>query len=257
MKSPEIGYKNRDILLSLKQEGLSDKQIGLRFGVSATSVRHFRLKFGIEVALNPGNTLYVIDEAFFSEINTEEKAYALGFITADGAVHKSGKCVSIAVQRQDKQILEDLLAAMGSNAEVRTKAKSDGEAMYVINLSRRRIVRDLESLGVYHDKSFTASFCQSVPPDLHRHYIRGLWDGDGWIGDRQFALVGTLNIVEGVRDAIYAATGHIGTIGLSRKGTSCYRLGFGRKASQVAVWMYAESSIKLGRKYAQFLRCWA
>ena len=48
-------------------------------------------------------TIYEIDENFFKTIDTEEKAYILGFIYANGCNHvKPNRCVSLTQLEQAK-----------------------------------------------------------------------------------------------------------------------------------------------------------
>ena len=60
-----------------------------------------------------------------------------------------------------------------------------------LNLGGRKLVSDLNALGVHANKTLTATF-PAIRPDLERHLVRGLWDGDGWVGKRQFSLIGTM-----------------------------------------------------------------
>ena len=49
-------------------------------------------------------------------------------------------------------------------------------------LCGQTLVTDLNNLGVYHDKSKTATYPAIDPAGLEGHLVRGIWDGDGYIG---------------------------------------------------------------------------
>src|SRR5687768_6851860 len=55
---------------------------------------------------NPNCSYSTLDDAFFSTIDTEEKAYLLGWIASDGAVKKG--TIALFVHRQDAHTLERL-----------------------------------------------------------------------------------------------------------------------------------------------------
>ena len=85
----------------------------------------------------------------------------------------------------------------------------DGSGMLRLLLCGKKLIADLNALGVYHDKSRTAVY-PSVLHELERHLVRSLWDGDGYIGRRQFELIGTPVLLDGVVHAVQRHTGCVG-----------------------------------------------
>ena len=63
----------------------------------------------------------------------------------------------------------------------------DGSRMMRLCLCGRRLDSELNALGLYHDKSVTATY-PVIPHELGRDLVRGLWDGDGHVGQRMFDL---------------------------------------------------------------------
>ena len=51
---------------------------------------------------------YTFDTHFFDEINTQEKAYVLGFLFADGYNYEKRGVVSLSLQEKDKEILDKI-----------------------------------------------------------------------------------------------------------------------------------------------------
>lgn len=128
-----------------------------------------------------GTRKYDIDHHFFDEIDTEEKAYWLGFITADGCI-TSKNTLSINLATVDAGHLEKLSASLSSDYPVRLapdRKSRDGIARWHAN--SMPIVSALGALGVLPRKSATATPWDG-PADLMPHYWRGLVDGDGGIG---------------------------------------------------------------------------
>lgn len=132
---------------------------------------------------------YAVNEGFFDQIDTEAKAYWLGFITADGCV-KSGRrdgrpdTVKIALGRKDREHLAAFREAVGSEHPIRDgEHESYGRVREhsEIAITSVRLADALIDLGVTPRKSLTVRPCPAVSSDLARHYWRGLIDGDGWI----------------------------------------------------------------------------
>lgn len=138
---------------------------------------------------------YQINENFFKTIDTEEKAYILGFLYADGCnyVSKSGQKEIIAVQlEQDKDILEQIKTATESTYPLYTEIqKENNKIKYIFRVTSSELSDDLYKLGVVYKKSLVLTF-----PDLSifksetlvRHFIRGVFDGDGciWMGKPKY-----------------------------------------------------------------------
>jgi hypothetical protein len=60
---------------------------------------------------------YDLDESFFDRIDTEEKAYWLGFLGADGGIYKGR--ISIQLAPRDKAHLSKLLGSLQANHPIR------------------------------------------------------------------------------------------------------------------------------------------
>ena len=204
-----------------------------------------------------GNRRYTIIPDFFSVIDTEDKAYLLGFVAADGCIHRNGRSLDIAVHPRDVEILEYAKTCLGSNAPIyhRTMASFSGEKtrpLYGIYLCSTKLVADLNSLGITPKKSLTLVY-PSLPSRLEQHYIRGMWDGDGYIGPRQFCLIGTFSHLQGIQQTIARETHAM--LYLAKERT-VFRLTGSRMHKAVLHWMYAHSSMHLTRKYNAFLQHW-
>ena len=75
---------------------------------------------------------YDINEDYFNEIDTKEKAYFLGFLYADGYNHKceirkSSSSVNLSLVEQDSYILELLLRQVSSDKPLQSIKLSKGQ----------------------------------------------------------------------------------------------------------------------------------
>jgi hypothetical protein len=214
---------------------------------------------------------YALDDYFFDNIDTEAKAYWLGFITADGCVQAGRYGASgwqrhqlyVKLKASDAGHLEKLKADMAAENPVRfvPQAGQAGPAVDIA-LSSRQLTESLIRLGVTPRKSLTAT-PWTGPAHLMRHYWRGMFDGDGSIGRNpaprpkwRLKLVGTEACVEAFRAWAAPISGSAARI---RPKDNIWTWTAGGLASPQAIAreMYAGATVYLDRKYALALQLMA
>lgn len=127
---------------------------------------------------------YEYDETYFSQINTSDKAYWLGFLYADGYITKpkQGNPV-LGICLAEPEPIEKFKKALKSNLPVRSykkvKGYSDKSIEYRIAFCSKQMVEDLEKWGCVERKTFKLKFPDFLTEDLVPHFIRGYFDGDG------------------------------------------------------------------------------
>jgi hypothetical protein len=149
---------------------------------------------------------YFYDENFFEKIDSEEKAYFLGFIFADGCVVNNSKKfryqVTLKLHTKDKHILESFITSVKGEMPV---WKHGQREMVEISFSGKKMVNDLIDLGVTQNKTFTLQY-PTINETLERHFLRGYFDGDGCIrintDVRDNSKRGDLRIVGGSMDML-------------------------------------------------------
>lgn len=197
---------------------------------------------------------YTIKDDFFADLDTEEKAYAFGFLLADGWLAHTKRYVAVAVHEQDRAVLDFLRGALGSDAPISTKVRSSGhgvaKSLLLTNFCSVRLVADLQRHGLVQNKSHGARL-PDLPPAIMRHLLRGLFDGDGHIGPRQFFLTGSEAILSDVvRVSDGVASLRIGY----NKGYP--RIAGGRKDAGFLDWLYSPCAFALPRKLAAYEESW-
>lgn len=129
---------------------------------------------------------YALDENFFANIDSEAKAYWLGFITADGNVGSNRKqgFLTVNLQITDRAHLEKMVAHLQSELPLLEYEflHYNGRLQKVCRaaFNSRKLSDDLIKLGVTPRKSLTVR-PWSGPAELMPHYWRGAFDGDGTI----------------------------------------------------------------------------
>lgn len=136
------------------------------------------------------NRKHDFDQQFFEKIDTEEKAYVLGFIYADGcnSTHPSTGCLSIVQMERDVDILIKIKKCLKSTYPITVnRVKYNGENTFRFYLYGKCLVEQLNNLGVVRNKSLILKFPNFINDELMPHFIRGYFDGDGsiWNGKRK------------------------------------------------------------------------
>lgn len=202
---------------------------------------------------------YHYDRTKFSEIKTEEDAYWLGFITADGCI-VNNKILQIKLAEKDRGHLIKFGKYMAlPEEEIDEIIKTDIGGAYtkdnltsVIKIASVNIVKNLEDKGIQPCKSGKEKpyICSST--ELEKAYIRGLIDGDGYIRSTEYGLgiVGSYEICKYVFDFINTNITNISNNHIREHGV-IYKLELTGKiqSSKILQYLYKNSNIYLDRKY--------
>lgn len=156
----------------------TSKELGIDNG---TMRKRLKEKYG-QIFLPDGKKQ--INSTFFNKIDTEEKAYWLGFFTADGYVSKTNN-IELCLAEVDKKHVEAFKESIKSKHTISKKVAILNDKTFLayrINIKDKNIANDLRNYGLTNNKSYNAFIPeQQIPNDLIRHYIRGYFDGDGCI----------------------------------------------------------------------------
>ena len=236
--------------------------IAREIGCTGTTVAKLRDRYGIPRSPKQwgGNTIrWQTNRDFFAEIDTPAKAYVLGFVIADGHVNRidRGGKIEISVKEADADLLRAIADAAGCDAPLRPMTNHyDGSTMMRLMLCGKKMITDLNNLGVFHDKSKTATW-PTIAPELEGHLARGLWDGDGHIRQYEFEIIGTSALLDGL---VAAAERHTGCLLRRKLGgrDRAYHYAYGtRRDTAVLHWMYSSTGIALERKREAFTSYWS
>ena len=143
---------------------------------------------------------YNFNEDYFETIDTEDKAYFLGFIIADGCV--SDRTNSIKITQKEIYILLEFKKYIEFEGNIFTR--KDGKISCITVTSNKTKI-DLEKLGINPNKTMVVKYPE-IPESLQNHCMRGVFDGDGCISlrtdIRDNSQRGQFNICSGSYDSI-------------------------------------------------------
>lgn len=222
---------------------------------------------------------YNYNKNYFKEINSEEKAYWLGFLYADGCItrfYKNEKLKSMSLEltlkEEDKGHLFKFLNSLESNVPIQNKTiKNQYKACRVV-INCTEMCRDLINLGCTPQKSLTLTFPSNeiLKEGYIQHFIRGYFDGDGCVYynktdvyhkakkksylQKHFSVsfVGTYNLLTSMKNILIN-----NKINVSEKFTTtgeAYQMYIYGKNNILKFYefLYKDSSVFLKRKYEKF-----
>lgn len=176
-------YQDKELLKELYEAHKSYDKVAEILGCNYKTVARWMKKFDIANVGTQGARKRNLNHDYFEEINTEEKAYWLGFLYADGCVYRGSGSYSyrlqINLQARDRIILEKFQSAIESNYKIQEKKVNNADCV-LLKVNSTKMCEDLMNLGVVPRKSLICTF-PKLRSDLIPHFIRGYFDGDGCI----------------------------------------------------------------------------
>ena len=262
-KGREARTQHGDTIERMYLEGKTSREVQAATGVDDTLCIRILRERGVDVRGGWKRT-YLFNEQAFDNIDNEHAAYFLGFLYADGSVSKS---IQAAQNIDDRDVLDKLRDFIGTEAEVKqrkiSKNAHNKKAQMHLDISSKHMAEQLKRHGCVSDKSYTATF-PDIPPDMHRHFIRGLWDGDGTISIRRgktmqayIGLCGTSMLCRSVADILRVVADDPSCI-TEHKHKKCHEsflmIHVGRKMAyrKILDWMYGDATVFLNRKMALY-----
>lgn len=218
---------------------------------------------------------YHYDKRFFKDIDTEDKAYWLGFIYADGYVSKAkenrGYVVGIELKDADYKHLEKFNISIHGNVPVSHRKRSakyiDGvytpESMSCnIRLFCKDMFNDLIKHGCCQNKSLIKRRPNEIPDEFMKDFLRGYFDGNGSIAyslnkkvNKSYLKIG---ITTGSKEYVDWLSGFLNDNGygniVMQDTNGSYRLQILSNSNiDFLKYLYDDSSIYLQRKYDKYI----
>lgn len=233
------------------------------------SMKHFStfLKKHNIVVPNKHNEVK-FNEHIFDTIDTEEKAYWLGFIYADGYISTQSKTkkpnyrFELSLKGEDSVHLykfNSFVEHKYDNVKInQTKCGNKTFQRCRWSINNKHFWEMLNSYGCTPRKSLTLKFPDEKifkSSDLIRHFIRGYFDGDGCISwsnkehtKISFSLLGTQSFLQVCKEKLFSR----GSIYQSSSNAFVYNSS-NNIAFQNAFSIYHNANVYLERKYQKYL----
>lgn len=260
---PGTNISYREKLIELVNQGKSGKQISKEMNIDYSNMHRWLRKLGINLP-NYHNELK-FDNTVFDTIDTEEKAYWLGFLYADGYIQPNGNIVELALKGEDRDHLEKFRQFLHNKNEVKMgKARCEGKEFSRCRLSMcdKHFHDALISKGCIPNKSLILTFPNKsifASEDLIVHFIRGYIDGDGTVtygstGYAIYEIIGTYEFLEGIKQQFPRMFTQTHYKNKRRPNSNTYFIGLAaKKSAKFGELLYSNATVYLQRKYNKFI----
>lgn len=189
IKLESLGLKKELLLTDIQKTEIAEQyltktsaQLSQEYGVSASRISQIWKEFG---KIGKVKRRYSLDETCFENVSSEEQAYWLGFLAADGCVYlprnNRQAFVQITLQRNDEEHLQKFQSFLKSTRPILRHEKSEDKKYSTLSISSDKIAHDIGLYGVCPRKTYTDNWPEHLPEELLPAYIRGYFDGDGSI----------------------------------------------------------------------------
>lgn len=245
---------------NLIKEGKTATDICKQLQISKSALFRTLNKLNLQIP-NHHNALK-FDNTVFDIINTEEKAYWLGFLYADGNVSSTNNVISITLQYSDISHLEkfnNFIKNKNSVKEGIIRLSNKEYKICKLSVCNKHFKESLIKLGCFPRKSLILEFPNLnifTDKNLVYDFIRGYVDGDGCLtfsksGRLELSILGTKEFLSGILNIFPNKFKSLHKI--KRLSTNVYKISnCGDNADYVTSILYKNANIYLERKYNRF-----
>lgn len=203
---------------------------------------------------------YKINETFFEKIDTEEKAYFLGLLYADGYIDETSYSICISLENKDKYLLEKLSSLIYKE----NKPLYSRRNMNRVSFYSKKLAKGAVANGLFQAKSLTLKFPikEQVPSHLMAHFIRGHFDGDGCIRvfqrgktlGQSINILGSESFIKDLQSYLETIADIKSTVAPHFNSPKCFTLRFSKKESIIKMYnfLYRDCSVFMRRKKEKF-----
>lgn len=203
-----------------------------------------------------------MNKNFFENIDSEKKAYWLGFVWADGHVSTKAPWF-VVVQIKDKNHLEKMCADLEYTGEIKDRPGGSYKPESIqarVAFCRKKLCDDLNNLG----RNNKVKSIPDIRKDLIPHFIRGYFDGDGSIYNSKSSSKGkkysylSASII-GENELMNDVKNHFNSAGINSNYKECNSDGMiyleiygGNNMRALYEYMYKDSTIYMDRKHIKW-----
>lgn len=178
--------KDEELLIKLYHANKKFEEIAMITGFPHRKIRSFYNKNNMPLVKR-----YSLNSNYFEKIDTEQKAYWLGYLYCDGFVG-SGKYNNIVLSSIDKNVIEDFIRDLDFKGIIPTntviadyKRKSTSFAqsdLYEIRFSDKVMKKSLKERNfIPHRKQSKFLNINNISKKLLIYILYGMWDADGYV----------------------------------------------------------------------------
>lgn len=283
--TPKLNISDEE-LITMYESGMSMQEIARKVSGAkgAMGIRRRLRKAGVDTSytanvhkykekMSRTFHTYKVDEHVFDVIDTEEKAYWLGFLMADGYNNTDRTAISLRLQTGDVEILEKFRNFLKTNAPIYTFSRITmvnhlQKEYKEVSVHSVYLSNKLAEIGCVKGKTYSLEYPNYIPETLTNHFIRGYFDGDGCISitkrhnrknpqskTYQFTITGRKEFLEILQDKIVESTSVVKNDlkeSISNYAQTIHYCGF-NVVLKILNYVYSNATIYLKRKHDKYI----
>ena len=256
-----------EIIYRYSQEYDSLAELSRNYSITTAAIKKLLLENNIHIRDRREQTHFTnmkraksCNDNYFSEINTYNKAWLIGFLASDGTIRKERNSIKIGLSARDREILEKIKQEVSIDRDILEYTSSNGFDIVQLEWTSMQQKQDLAKYGVVPNKTYNNLSLPCFEDDNYTlAYILGYFDGDGSIslspqGYLRFRLCCyTESLLKDI--AIFFQNKYGATYSLSKDpNRQMYELSISTLyAKDIFNDMYNLNTLHLNRKYQKYL----
>ncbi len=195
--------------------------------------KHLKEKTEIEKANY--RRAYSVDDDYFEIIDSQKKAYWLGWILTDGFIttklntsrgNINSNSIGLKLQEKDIDVLQDMKSDLNCSNEIRM-VKRNKPIVYKdkaiifnsqceLRFTSAKMVQDLAKYGIHQNKTYDVVFPEALDSKYYPGFIAGVISGDGCINIKlnhgktyllRCMIAGTFDLIDNIKNILVKEIG--------------------------------------------------
>lgn len=196
--NPQSAGNYLNEIIELYNAGKSERQVAKQLNITRSKVNYTLTKN--LVSKRPSNVTMKpnFNEEFFKVIDTEEKAYWLGFLAADGYVNTKENYMRLELGSKDLEHIKKLCVSINYPEErIKERAERNSYYLHVSSIEFTKHIKNIKDPSILYN----------IEDHLKPHFVRGFFDGDGSVWYRgknaiPTAIICTLEMSQVLKDVV-------------------------------------------------------
>jgi DNA-binding transcriptional regulator WhiA len=242
---------------------LSISEIAKLTCYSSSSIYRLLKNLNIDLSSNldfyaTKSRIYLLNDKKFEIIDNQDSAYFLGLFYADGSMHNKEYHLKLKLQEKDLHILESLKYFLETDRPIyfHKKQKDMHQNQYSLVITSKKIYNDLKNYGLHPNKTFSITLPLNLDQNLLRHFLRGLFDGDGHVADHEWNITGYTPFLKEIKNYLEKNLNIKSQLSINHKRnilTSKIRIRSITDIKSIYNYLYGDANLYLFRKKDKFI----
>lgn len=177
-------------IIKLYNEGKSLSFIANKYDTYGGKIKSILIKNGIKIRTRAEQNRIInqerglkVNHHYFDNIDSNEKAWLLGFLAADGNISKDRNRIKIGLNSVDRPILEKIKIMIESERDILDYETNNGFKISELSWSSENHKKQLAKYGIIPNKTYKKMKLPIFDFSKQLSFILGYFDGKGCFKD--------------------------------------------------------------------------